>query len=63
MVEVDRARAIRALLAEAREGDIVLIAGKGHEKTQEIAGEFLPFDDAEVALLALGELGYKGGAR
>jgi UDP-N-acetylmuramoyl-L-alanyl-D-glutamate--2,6-diaminopimelate ligase len=63
LVEVDRARAIRALLAEAREGDIVLIAGKGHEKTQEIGGEQLPFDDAEVAGRALEELGYGDGGR
>ena len=63
LVEPDRARAIRVLLAEAREHDIVLIAGKGHEKTQEIAGEKLPFDDAEQASEALRALGYKGGAR
>ena len=57
-VELDRARAIRAALAEAREHDIVVIAGKGHEKTQEAAGEFLPFDDAEAAAAALHELGF-----
>ncbi len=56
-VELDRARAIRALLGEAKEHDIVVIAGKGHEKTQEIAGEFLPFDDAAVAAEALEEIG------
>ena len=48
LMEVDRARAIRALLAEAREHDVAVIAGKGHEKTQTIGGEQLPFDDAEV---------------
>ncbi len=58
LVEVDRARAIRTLLAEAREHDIVLIAGKGHEKTQTIGAEQLPFDDAAVAAEALRELGY-----
>jgi UDP-N-acetylmuramoyl-L-alanyl-D-glutamate--2,6-diaminopimelate ligase len=56
--EADRARAIRGLLAEAKPGDIVLIAGKGHEKTQTIGGEALPFDDVEVAAAALAELGY-----
>ena len=60
LVEPDRARAIRALLAQAREHDIVLIAGKGHEKTQTIGTEILPFDDADVAAKALEELGYKG---
>ena len=63
LVEVDRARAIRALLAEAREHDVAVIAGKGHEKTQTIGGEQLPFDDAEVATAALRELGYGEGAR
>ena len=63
LVEPDRALAIRALLAEAREHDIVLIAGKGHEKTQTIGAEQLPFDDAAVAARALEELGYDSGAR
>lgn len=48
--EVDgRRAAIRTALADAREGDIVLIAGKGHETGQEIAGVVHPFDDREVA--------------
>ena len=63
LVEVDRSRAIQALLAEAKPGDIVLIAGKGHEKTQTIGAEVLPFDDVEVAGSALAELGYREGAR
>ncbi len=63
LVEVDRARAIRALLAEAREHDIVLLAGKGHEKTQTIGTDKLPFDDVDVAADALEALGYKAGAR
>ncbi len=58
LVEPDRALAIRALLAEARAHDIVLIAGKGHEKTQTIGAEQLPFDDAAVAAEALVALGY-----
>jgi UDP-N-acetylmuramoyl-L-alanyl-D-glutamate--2,6-diaminopimelate ligase len=63
LVEPDRARAIRALLAEARAGDIVLIAGKGHEKTQTMGSEALPFDDVKVAGTALADLGYTEGSR
>lgn len=44
-----RAEAIRVALAEARQGDIVLLAGKGHEQGQIIGADVLPFDDAEVA--------------
>ena len=58
VADVDRASAIRQALGQAREHDIVLIAGKGHEKTQTIAGEVLPFDDALVAADALAALGY-----
>ena len=49
----DRRDAIHAAIAWAGPGDIVLIAGKGHEKYQEIAGRTLPFDDAAVAREAL----------
>jgi UDP-N-acetylmuramoyl-L-alanyl-D-glutamate--2,6-diaminopimelate ligase len=49
IVEPDRRAAIAAALARASEGDVVLIAGKGHEPGQEIAGRVLPFDDVEVA--------------
>lgn len=52
-VEEDRAAAISRALAEARSADVVLIAGKGHEAYQEIAGVKLPFSDREVARLAL----------
>lgn len=45
----DRRSAIGAALAMAREGDIVLIAGKGHECVQEFAGTIVPFDDRQVA--------------
>jgi UDP-N-acetylmuramoyl-L-alanyl-D-glutamate--2,6-diaminopimelate ligase len=49
VVEVgDRRRAIRAALDRARTGDIVLVAGKGHEAGQEVAGEVHPFDDRDV---------------
>jgi UDP-N-acetylmuramoyl-L-alanyl-D-glutamate--2,6-diaminopimelate ligase len=43
--EVDRRRAIATAVAEAREGDSVIILGKGHEKGQEIKGVKFPFDD------------------
>jgi UDP-N-acetylmuramoyl-L-alanyl-D-glutamate--2,6-diaminopimelate ligase len=48
-VELDRRRAIERMLESAVEGDVVVIAGKGHEQGQEIAGQKLPFDDSEVA--------------
>jgi UDP-N-acetylmuramoyl-L-alanyl-D-glutamate--2,6-diaminopimelate ligase len=46
---LDRRAAIAAALAEARPGDLVLVAGKGHETTQTIAGVVMPFDDRVVA--------------
>ncbi|MGE0874766.1 MAG: UDP-N-acetylmuramoyl-L-alanyl-D-glutamate--2,6-diaminopimelate ligase [Burkholderiales bacterium] len=46
LVEPDRARAIAAAIASSRDGDIVLVAGKGHEDYQEIEGRRLPFSDA-----------------
>ncbi len=52
-VEPDRRAAIELALAGAREGDVVLIAGKGHEQGQEVAGVVHPFDDREVAREAL----------
>src|SRR5690554_3064464 len=52
-VQRDRARAIHETVAAARPGDTVLIAGKGHEPYQEIAGRRLPFDDRRQAALAL----------
>jgi UDP-N-acetylmuramoyl-L-alanyl-D-glutamate--2,6-diaminopimelate ligase len=55
-VELDRRRAIERALETAQEGDVVVIAGKGHEQGQEIAGRKLPFDDREVAREALRRL-------
>jgi UDP-N-acetylmuramoyl-L-alanyl-D-glutamate--2,6-diaminopimelate ligase len=49
MVESDRRTAIGLALGEARRGDVVVIAGKGHETGQELAGRTVPFDDREVA--------------
>ena len=49
----DRRAAIRAAVREAEAGDIVLVAGKGHEPYQEVAGQRLPFDDVAEARAAL----------
>ena len=56
-VELDRRAAIGQALAQAGEGDVVVIAGKGHEQGQEIGGRVLPFDDRVVAAELLEELG------
>ena len=53
---VDRAEAIDRAVALAAPGDVVLIAGKGHEKYQQIGDRVLPFDDAEVARAGLRRL-------
>jgi UDP-N-acetylmuramoyl-L-alanyl-D-glutamate--2,6-diaminopimelate ligase len=58
VVEPDRARAIVLALREAKAGDVVLIAGKGHEKEQILRSGAVFFDDAQVALSALRRLGY-----
>ncbi len=49
----DRREAIGAAIAELRRGDVLVIAGKGHETGQIVGGEVLPFDDAAVAREAL----------
>jgi UDP-N-acetylmuramoyl-L-alanyl-D-glutamate--2,6-diaminopimelate ligase len=59
-VEPDRAAAIRLALKEAKPGDVVLLAGKGHEKEQILGFTSIPFDDVEIALSVLGEIGYGG---
>jgi UDP-N-acetylmuramoyl-L-alanyl-D-glutamate--2,6-diaminopimelate ligase len=53
IVEPDRATAIQRAIDAAHPGDVVVVAGKGHETTQEIGGVFVPFDDREVARAAL----------
>jgi UDP-N-acetylmuramyl tripeptide synthase len=50
---VDRREAIEKAIKDARRGDLVLIAGKGHEKYQVIGDRTLPFDDVDVARAAL----------
>jgi UDP-N-acetylmuramoyl-L-alanyl-D-glutamate--2,6-diaminopimelate ligase len=54
---VDRAVAIAKAIELAQPGDLVLVAGKGHEKHQVIGDRVLPFDDVEVAREALGRRG------
>jgi UDP-N-acetylmuramoyl-L-alanyl-D-glutamate--2,6-diaminopimelate ligase len=58
IIEPDRAAAIRLALSEAKPGDVVLLAGKGHEKEQIIGFTPIPFDDVEIALSSLREMGY-----
>jgi UDP-N-acetylmuramoyl-L-alanyl-D-glutamate--2,6-diaminopimelate ligase len=53
IVEPDRAAAVAAAVARARPGDVVLVAGKGHEQGQDIAGVVRPFDDREVLRAAI----------
>jgi UDP-N-acetylmuramoyl-L-alanyl-D-glutamate--2,6-diaminopimelate ligase len=62
-VEPDRRRAIRLALIEAMPGDIVLIAGKGHEKVQIMREGTYPFDDVQVAREALQQMSYAGGEK
>jgi UDP-N-acetylmuramoyl-L-alanyl-D-glutamate--2,6-diaminopimelate ligase len=56
VIEPDRAAAISTALAMAQPGDVVLVAGKGHEPGQEIAGRLLPFDDVEAVRTALSRI-------
>ncbi len=54
--QVDRSEAIATALATAQAGDVVVVAGKGHEKYQEVAGKLIPFDDAAVVREALARI-------
>ncbi len=58
IIEPDRAKAIRAALEEAKDGDIVILAGKGHETYQVLKDRVIHFDDREVARGVLEELGW-----
>jgi UDP-N-acetylmuramoyl-L-alanyl-D-glutamate--2,6-diaminopimelate ligase len=63
LVEPDRAVAIKRAIEEARDGDIVLLAGKGHETYQVLKDRTIPFDDREVAREVLRNFGYRLGSR
>ena len=56
LVEIDRRKAIEMALRNARRGDIVLVAGKGHESTQEAGGKFTEFSDGAVVRTVLADL-------
>ena len=58
LIEPDRAVAIDLAIRKAKPNDVILIAGKGHEKEQILADRTIPFDDTEIALAALRDLGY-----
>jgi len=55
----DRAEAIYAAAAELESGDVLVLAGKGHESGQIVGAEVRPFDDAEVARAAIAAIGGK----
>jgi len=63
VAEPDRAKAIRVALTEAKPGDVVLIAGKGHETYQILKNETIHFDDRETARGILTSLGYRESKR
>jgi UDP-N-acetylmuramoyl-L-alanyl-D-glutamate--2,6-diaminopimelate ligase len=58
-----RDKAIATAIEDARHGDVVVIAGKGHETDQQLADRAVPFDDREVARWALRAGGWNGGLR
>ena len=61
IIEPDRAAAIDLAVAMAGKGDVVLVAGKGHETGQYVGEAVLPFDDTEVTAAALARHAYRGG--
>jgi UDP-N-acetylmuramoyl-L-alanyl-D-glutamate--2,6-diaminopimelate ligase len=63
VAEADRTKAIQLAIEQARPGDIVLLAGKGHEKTQTLRDRVIPFDDVEIAASAIRELTQTGAKR
>ncbi len=65
VVEPDRAAAIAVAVDAAGSGDVVVVAGKGHETTQTIGDQVLPFDDREVvrALLEARDASRRDGSR
>jgi UDP-N-acetylmuramoyl-L-alanyl-D-glutamate--2,6-diaminopimelate ligase len=59
LAEPDRAKAIAYALGEAKPGDVVLLAGKGHETYQILQDRTIDFDDRETARQVLRSLGYE----
>ena len=59
LTEPDRERAIRKAIETAEKGDVVILAGKGHETYQILRDGPIPFDDREVARRVLRSFGYK----
>jgi UDP-N-acetylmuramoyl-L-alanyl-D-glutamate--2,6-diaminopimelate ligase len=59
LIEPDRSTAIRRALEQAQPGDVVIIAGKGHETYQVLKDQTIPFDDREVARQLLHSFGYR----
>jgi UDP-N-acetylmuramoyl-L-alanyl-D-glutamate--2,6-diaminopimelate ligase len=59
LVVPDRRRAIQLAIGLARPGDVVVIAGRGHERFQTVGGRRVPFDDVRVARAALSRLGHR----
>jgi len=59
VIEPDRATAIQRALEQAQPGDVVIIAGKGHETYQVLKDQTIPFDDREVARQLLHSFGYR----
>jgi UDP-N-acetylmuramoyl-L-alanyl-D-glutamate--2,6-diaminopimelate ligase len=53
IIEPDRAAAIELAIGRAERGDVIVVAGKGHEQGQYISGEVIPFDDREVVAEAI----------
>lgn len=53
IIEPDRAAAIGLAIARAGRGDVIVVAGKGHEQGQYVSGEVIPFDDREVVAEAI----------
>ena len=58
LVVPDRRRAIQLAIGLARPGDVVVVAGRGHERFQTVGGRRIPFDDVRVARAALARLGH-----
>jgi UDP-N-acetylmuramoyl-L-alanyl-D-glutamate--2,6-diaminopimelate ligase len=59
-IQADRDEAIRSAIGDAEPGDVVILAGKGHETTQTIGERTIPFDDRVAAARSLAERGWQG---